>query len=256
MKNRKAKAFLTAMVIGSLVFGSSVYVYAEADAAAETQDTAEDSAQILVDPILGGWAFGSDTDVDLFGADGKLYEKTTGDYEEIGDYTYTDNVLTITMTADGSEGMAVEAQLVPYDASKLELEYTEDKFYLDQMLEMTVSLTDTSDPMNASTESQTVYGVKYKNQKDFVMRTISGYTWTTAAGDLAVGEDGSLVLTTLEGTTNGTLSSDDGETFNFTWDGGDAIPYIYAGVTDEGLTFLKAADTTQSIVLSNGVKTN
>ena len=124
------------------------------------------------------------------------------------------------------------------------------------MLEMTVSFTDTSDPMNASTESQTVYGVKYKNQKDFVMRTISGYTWTTAAGDLAVGEDGSLVLTTLEGTTNGTLSSDDGETFNFTWDGGDAIPYIYAGVTDEGLTFLKAADTTQSIVLSNGVKTN
>ena len=72
------------------------------------------------------------------------------------------------MTADGSEGVAVEAQLVPYDASKLELEYTEDKFYLDQMLEMTVSLTDTSDPMNASTESQTVYGVKYKNQKENV----------------------------------------------------------------------------------------
>ena len=62
-------------------------------------------------------------------------------------------------------------------------------------------------------------------------------------------------MTTLTDTTTGKLSTEDGEVFNFTWDGKDPIPYIYAGVTESGVTFVKAADTTKTIVLSNGRKT-
>lgn len=256
MKNRKEKVFLTAMVIGSLVVSSSVYTYAQADTEAETQDTAEDNAQILVDPIMGCWGVDSNTDVDLFGADGKVYEKTAGAYEEIGEYSYTDGVMTMTMTAvaDGEEPVTIEGKLVPYDASKLDVEYTEDDFYQDQMMELTMYLSD-DDPMNTTTATQTSYGVKYRNQEDFVMKTLGGYTWDTGSGDLQVDEDGSITLTTLTDTMTGRLSTDDGEVFNFTWDGQDSIPYIYAGVSEDGLTFIKVADTTQTIVLSNGRKT-
>lgn len=258
MKNRKVKAFLTAMVIGSLVVSSSVYTCAQADTEAETQAAAEDTEKILVDPIMGCWGVASNTDVDLFGADGKVYEKIATDdgYEEVGEYSYTDGVMTMTMTAveDGEEPVTIEGKLVPYDESKLDAEYTEDNFYLDQMLELTIYLQD-DDPMNATTTAQTSYGVKYRNQEDFVMKTLGGYTWDTGSGDLQVDEDGSITLTTLTDTMTGKLETDDGEVFNFTWDGKDPIPYIYAGVSENGLTFIKAADTTQTIVLSNGRKT-
>lgn len=260
MKNRKIKTTLALMMVGSLIFCNSAYICAEADTMTETQETetqeAEaDTAQINIDPVMGCWGVDSNTDVDLFGADGKVYEKTSGGvYEEFGEYSYVDGVLNVSMKADGGDVITLEGKLVPYDVSKLNAEYTEDDFYLEQMLELTIFLPD-DDPMNESTETQTMYGMKYRNQKDFVMKTLGGYTWTTDSGDLQVGEDGSLTLTTLTDTTTGKLSTEDGEVFNFTWDGKDPIPYIYAGVTESGVTFVKAADTTKTIVLSNGRKT-
>ena len=145
------------------------------------------------------------------------------------------------------------------DASKLPEAQQDTDYYFsgdeDKLMEITISQTDNSDPMNPETKEDVVYSAKsIMDQASYGKALLYGYTWQSDAGSLTIDKDGKMSLN--DGEQTGELSIDnldDYRNVSFKWDGSGIASYKITEMDADKIVMEGAEDSSKTITLTDKV---
>lgn len=250
---------MTVMAAGVVIMGSSAYVPA---ASAETTETeTEDAATELRSQLYGVWPVNLESY--MYMPDGRILN-SKGDY--LCDYKIDGDKIVWDLTNASKEFLGdvqdpkIEGKLLPMDTGKLpEAQQNTDYYFAgddDKMMELTVSETDNSDPMNPDTQESVVYCAKsILDQASYGKALFYGYTWQSEAGTLAIDKDGNMSLN--DGEQTGNLSIDNLDTYtdvSFSWDGSGVSKYKITEMDENKIVLEGAEDSSKKITLTDKVE--
>lgn len=258
MKNKTLIMMMTAMIAGAMVIGTVAYVPAATEETAEV--TTDDADAELKSQLYGVWPVNLDSY--MYMPDGRILDSKRNylcDYKIEGDKIVWDLTNASEDFIGGVQDPKVEVKLLPMDASKLpEAQQDTDYYYSgdeDKLMELTVSETDSSDPMNPETKEDVVYSAKsIMDQASYGKALLYGYTWQSDVGSLTVDKDGNISLN--DGEQTGELSIDnldDYRNVSFKWDGSGIASYKITEMDADKIIMEGAEDSSKTITLTDKV---
>ena len=258
MKNRILKLMMIAVTMGAMTAGNIVSVSAAEET---TEAQADDSDAELRSQLYGVWPVNLVSY--MYMPDGQILDEKGNylcDYKINGDKIVWDLTNASEDFVGNVKDPEVEIQFLPMDTSKLPKGHENtDYFYAgdnDKMMEIKISQTDDSDPMNPKTAEDIRYSVKsIMDQGSYGKALFYGYTWQTGAGSLSIDKNGDMSLN--DGEQTGNLSIDNLNDYthvSFDWDGKGITQYEITELDADKIVLAKTEDPSQTITLTDKVK--
>ena len=258
MKNKTLIMMMTAMIAGAMVIGTVAYVPAATEETAEA--TTDDADAELKSQLYGVWPVNLDSY--MYMPDGRILDSKRNylcDYKIEGDKIVWDLTNASEDFIGGVQDPKVEVKLLPMDASKLPEAQQDTDYYFsgdeDKLMEITISQTDNSDPMNPETKEDVVYSARsIMDQASYGKALLYGYIWQSDVGSLTVDKDGNISLN--DGEQTGELSIDnldDYRNVSFKWDGSGIASYKITEIDADKIIMEGAEDSSKTITLTDKV---
>lgn len=175
---------------------------------------------------------------------------------KLGNYKISNNKFTITDLNEETASVAesITGEFLPVESGDLtayKLDSSNSRFCLntdqDKKLIMTVTVTDTADPLAPKlNEFRTVF-MKEKIQSEFLEELLLGKTWDIDGKVLTITSDGMMDLDNGSRTGKFAVMQNN---IKFIWDGGGRISYSVEKITKDSITLRNDEDAGQTITLT------